>query len=196
MKNWFFALLTFLIVQNACAQTTVLTQFTGIQQDATIQLSFTIKGGNTCLGTEIQRSPDSIHFETIGMIAGICGSNDKDETYTFTDENPLTNQHNFYRLVLGQLGVTDHIKVFYVNYGNSLLIFPNPVTLSSMCYFENDNNELAELRIFNVYGILESSIVTRAAAVSLQSNDLSAGTYIITLTQDGIIRYSRKFIVQ
>ncbi|MEP7127722.1 MAG: T9SS type A sorting domain-containing protein [Chitinophagales bacterium] len=196
MKKWFFAWLIFLIVQNTCAQTTVLTQFTGFQQDAIIQLSFTIKGGNTCLGTEIQRSSDSIHFATIGMIAGICGSNDKDETYTFADENPLPNQHNFYRLVLGQLGVTDHIKVFYVNYDNSLLIFPNPVTGSSICYFENDNHELVELHIFDASGILQSSISTRDAAVSLPSNNLSAGTYIVTLTQGEIFRYRQKFIVQ
>lgn len=181
---------------NLPAQSTILKAFSGFQQSSSIQLSFTIAGGNTCLGIDIQRSVDSIQFTTIGSIAGICGSNDKDENYTYKDEAPMVNQPNYYRLVLGQLGNSDFISVPYLDYSEGLVIFPNPVTESTLVYFANEKNESSTVKIFDAGGILQFSAVTNLSFISLGSNNLAAGIYLAVLEQEGHIRYGKKIIVQ
>lgn len=179
----------------ASGQFSPLSQFSGFQQGSSVQLSFTIKGGNTCLGTDIERSSDSIHFEKIGSIAGICGSSDQDESYAFTDAAPLANEVNYYRLLLGQLGYSTVIGVSYLDYKNGLLIFPNPVTVNSTCYFPNDNRDLVVLRIHDAKGTMHFFVATREDQVAIASKKLSTGIYLVTLEQDGVIRYQSKMVV-
>jgi len=178
------------------AQTDALSQFTAFQQGSSIQLSFTFKGGNTCLGTDIQRAPDSIHFTTIGSIAGICVSTDKEENYTFEDKMPLVNQQNYYRLILGQLGYSESISVHYLDYNDDVLIFPNPVTESTLLYFPNEKNELITVKIFDISGIPQSVSTTRNASISIGTIDISSGIYQVTVEQEGNVRYQKKIVVQ
>lgn len=89
----------------------IVSGFSGINVRNTIRLNWTIIGGNTCNGTLIQRSSDGNTFETIGEIAGICGSPEVDVPYVFIDENPEANQTNYYRLELGSQGFTTPLKV-------------------------------------------------------------------------------------
>lgn len=196
MKPLYFLMVGLFLCGNLFGQSGILKGFTGFQQGTSIQLSFTIKGGNTCLGTDIQRSADSIQFTTIGSIAGICGSNDKDETYTFKDEAPLVNQPNYYRLILGQLGNSEFISVPYLDYSEGLVIFPNPVTESTLVYFANEKNESSTIKIFDAGGILQFSAATNLSFISLGGNNLAAGIYLAVLEQEGHIRYSKKIIVQ
>lgn len=148
------------------------------------------------MGTDIQRSSDSIHFTTIGTITGICGSTDKDETYTFEDEMPLLNQSNYYRLILGQLGYSEFISVHYVDYENGILLFPNPLTESTMLYFPNDKKELFTIKIYDISGILQSVSETRDASVLIGTKNFSRGIYLVTLEQEGNVRYQEKMVVQ
>ncbi|MEO6167307.1 MAG: T9SS type A sorting domain-containing protein [Chitinophagales bacterium] len=196
MKPLYLLIVALLLYSNLFAQSGILKVFTGFQQGSSIQLSFTIKGGNTCLGTDIQRSADSIQFTTIGSISGICGSNDKDETYTYQDEMPLVNQPNYYRLILGQLGNSEFISVPYLDYNEGILIFPNPVTASTLLYFPNEKNELFAIKIFDASGILQSVSSTRGASVSIGTKDLSQGIYLVTVEQEGTILFREKIAVQ
>ena len=71
-------LLTIFICSLAASYTlqsqSLVTGFTARQANDGVYLTFTLVMGNTCLDTEILRSPDGVDFETVGIISGICGS--------------------------------------------------------------------------------------------------------------------------
>ena len=177
------------------AQSMPLTQFSGFQSGTYIQLSFTISGGNTCQGIEIQRSADSIHFITIGSIAGICGSIEKDESYFFDDILPLENQLNYYRLLLGQLGYSPAIAVPYYQFDDGILLFPNPALDQATLYYRNEKNELFDISIFDASGRPHMQFTTRDTSVPIETKSLPAGIYFVTVQQSGTIRYFKKLLV-
>jgi hypothetical protein len=186
-----------LLIGKLClAQSEFVHQFTATQNDEVILLNFTIAGGITCLGTEIQRSPDSINFQSIGNIAGICGSDTKDVSYAFTDTAPLVNQDNFYRLELGQVGFSHTIKIKFTDYESGVFAFPNPAGEETMVNFLNSKNELFKLQIFDTSGRMRRSITTRNNAVKVSREDLLNGMYFFTLSQNEKIQFSGNFIFQ
>lgn len=178
------------------AQAEFLHQFTATQNHEVILLNFTIAGGITCLGTEIQRSADSISFQTIGNIAGICGSDTKDVSYAFTDTAPLANQDNFYRLELGQVGFSHTIKIKFTDYESGAFAFPNPAAEETMVNFPNPKNELVQLRIFDTAGRMRQSITTRNNAVKVKREGLLNGMYFFTVYQNEKIQFSGSFMFQ
>lgn len=177
------------------AQSMPLSQFSGFQSGTYIQLSFTISGGNTCQGIEIQRSADSIHFITIGSIAGICGSIEKDESYFFDDILPIANQLNYYRLLLGQLGYSTTIAVPYYQFDDGILLFPNPTLDQATLYYRNEKNELFDISIFDASGRPHMQFTTRDTSVPIETKSLPAGIYFVTVQQSGTIRYFKKLLV-
>ncbi len=188
----FFLSLSWSMLQ---AQSMPLSQFSGFQQGTSIQLSFTISGGNTCQGIEIQRSADSIHYMAIGSIPGICGSIEKEESYFFEDMAPLENQVNHYRLLLGQLGYSATIAVPFYQFDDGLLLFPNPALDQAMVYYYNEKNELFDIGIFDTTGRLYRLISTRDDSVPLIVAELPAGIYLVTVQQNGNVRYFKKLVL-
>ena len=92
-----------------------------------VALRWTMKPGNTCLGTGILRSADDVSFDQIGIIGGVCGSPDNPVTYTFIDSFPLTDRTAYYKLVLGLLGETMAIPYRYIDFTRQkALVYPNP----------------------------------------------------------------------
>ena len=83
-------------------QDTILANFDVIVLSNSVELKWTIKKGNTCDDISILRSKDSLRFNEIGTIPGICGSPAFAESFQFSDNNPIQNQTKYYRLQLGQ----------------------------------------------------------------------------------------------
>lgn len=61
-----------------------------------VLISFTMRGGFSCNGINIERSEDSVNFSVIGEIEDICGNPDFDVPFSFIDPQPLPNRKNFY----------------------------------------------------------------------------------------------------
>ena len=61
-------------------------------------LNWTIDAGGTCNGIRILRSTDSLIFQEVGLLEGVCGSLSFPTNYTYTDESPLVNKVNYYKL--------------------------------------------------------------------------------------------------
>jgi type IX secretion system substrate protein len=178
-------------------QHTFLSSLTGTQVNQTIFISFTIKGGNTCTGTGIERSGDGIYFSRIGEIPGVCGSASSDETYSFTDFNPVPNTINYYRVELGLLSgfYSEVIPVNYLDLGAyGFKVFPNPVMQQSVIYFSNDKKELFDFRIFNLRGKLIQQRFLKDAFVALTADEFSAGVYHYQLILKNEIKYSGKVV--
>jgi hypothetical protein len=75
-------------------QDTILANFDVIVLSNSVELKWTIKKGNSCDGISILRSKDSLRFNEIGTIPGICDSPDFAESFQFSNNNPIQNQTN------------------------------------------------------------------------------------------------------
>ena len=148
-----------------------------------VLLAWTIKSGNVCNGIQIYRSSnaDSVNFELIEDIQGVCGDLSSTVTYTFTDETPIPNKVNYYKLLLGQefsnvLG----IEVLLIPV-SSYLLKPHPVRNSSALYFNNSNNHNFELKIFDDFGSILYFHETNSNKFLLDSTMVASGLYYFTL---------------
>jgi len=148
-----------------------------------VLLAWTIKSGNVCNGIQIYRSSneDSINFELIKDIQGVCGDLSSPVSYTFTDESPIPNKVNYYKLLLGQefsnvLG----IEVLLIP-ESSYLLKPNPIRNSSALYFNNSNNHNFELKIFDDFGSIVYLHETNSNRFTLDSKMFASGLYYFTL---------------
>lgn len=160
----------------------MLKSFIGFQQGNEIVLRWTISAGYQCQETIIERSSyNSLTYEEIGRISGICGSATSDETYTFTDRNPLSNTINQYQLKLGDYK-SQTVLVEFLNFNKQdYIIFSNPLVTGTRISFENSNNQEFEFVIYDLSGkkVLEKKIQDNF--ILINRDELKAGIYIFTI---------------
>ncbi len=171
----------------------ILRYFSGAVVDGQVRLSWVIFGGSTCNGIIIERSANGTIFETIGDIAGICGSPDTDIPYVFLDENPVPNQVNFYRLELGSQGYSTPITINFVplnSQGYSLRMDNGGKSVN--IFFSNNNKELANVGLYDVMGRSLNQYTTEESYINIPLTTAPAGIYIFwIITNDS--RISGKF---
>ena len=176
--------------------TSILAGFSLRQVDNRIQISFAIKGGSSCNGVELERSENGVDFEVINFIPGICGGTDKTEYYTLTDENPLSNRENHYRLQLGQQERTPALKIRFVPLKEGYRVFPNPASQFTLIRFNNPQELQHELYIFNARGlIVEKATNITSSEVYLNLQNYAPGKYFFTLAAQNGNGVKGKFIV-
>ncbi|MCX6274191.1 MAG: T9SS type A sorting domain-containing protein [Bacteroidetes bacterium] len=198
MKFFLSFTLFFTVTFHCFAQNeNILIQFSAVQVENRVQLIFTIKAGNTCNGIQIYHSVDSVNFSEIGDIQGVCGSSDRNETYSFTDNSPAKNKINFYRLQLGTLGYTYITKLFFIQPdGNTALLFPNPVTSETIITFLNTAHDELRLTVFSYDGkmVYESS-PSQGNSFRLVKENYSPGLYFYKIYHEGSHKYSGNFTI-
>ena len=194
-KKFLISLLTLFNTTLAFAQSDLLAHFSGQQIENYIRLDFTVHGGVTCSGTEVQRSTDSVHFETIGMIPGVCGSSTSEVSYTFDDPAPVKNQFNYYRINFGQLGYSKAIKLWYVDYGNEFVVLSNPGGAVTI-FFSNPNHQNLTFSLFNLQGQMLQSLQTNGDAISLSSSLFPGLIYFFQVRNELKALFSGKIIFQ
>lgn len=178
-------------------ETHILDRFTITENDGSVFLSWTISLGNTCQGTNILRSTDSINFSEIGRIAGVCGSTEQAESYTFEDASPIKNRHNYYRLELGLTGFSEVLAVEVVDLGNAgLQLRPNPATDQVTLHFENREHHEFLLEVFDQYGSLKHTTAGKDEQFRINTSNWSVGIHFFRLSnQDSSETHTGKFLV-
>ena len=175
-----------------------LKTFFATPTSSSVELKWVISAGFTCNGTDIYWSNDSINFERIGGISGICGSFDSDVSYSFTDKKPSSNKLNYYRLQLGTNGDSQTITAFYINLASETsLIIPNPSNLNSTVYFRNDFNRSITFQLYNRNGqmIFEKDNVYDTK-VQLDVSNYSNGLYYFLILTENSTAIKGKISVQ
>jgi len=185
MKSYKKQILT-LFISMTCgllSSQSILDDFAIDLNQGKVLLAWIIKSGNVCNGIQIYRSSneDSINFELIEDIQGVCGDLSSAVAYTYTDETPTPNKVNYYKLLLGQefsdvLG----IEVLFIP-SRSYLLKPHPVRNSSALYFNNSNNHNFELKIFDDFGSIVYLHETNSNRFILDSTMVASGLYYFTL---------------
>lgn len=188
MMQKLFTLFLLLSFRPGFAQDAFVTAFTAQQNGSSIKLIFTIAKGKTCNGIDIQRSANSINFETIGDIQGVCGSNDIETSYEFTDEHPLPNKTNYYRLVIPLIGNSEIISLRFSDFSNtSFYIYPNPCHYKFTIEFENSKHK--EYTFLLIDGLGHDCIIAKTtnSAFNFSAVTLKRGVHVFLLyNEDGL----------
>jgi hypothetical protein len=160
----------------------ILDRFSAFEINNTVQIECVISSGNTCNGIDIFRSIDSVNFEIIGNIAGVCGSTSSPVTYRFRDQNPQLNSANYYKLELGGYGFTQAIAIIIRDIEEGKIrVSPNPTSGLTQLLFKNPVNHFYQLVIRNLVG--ESIFVaeTNVDFFELNVANWNAGYYVAHL---------------
>ena len=188
----------FLLVSfcNIFAQDHLLSSFRAVQTESGIKLSFTLWAGIQCNDLEIQRSPDDVNFEEIGIIPGICGSTSTNESYEFTDIAPLINKIAYYRLNLRNEGYSFSIKIKYINYNeDGYLLYPNPFSNETNIYLKNNKNSEYSLVIYDKQGRMVMNENTNSNLINIKRNSLGSGVFLFQLVSDEEVKATGRFVI-
>ncbi len=167
-------------------ETTILDNFTAVENDGKIFLRWVITSGSTCDGTKIFRSDDNISYTQIGEIPGVCGSSYAPKPYDFIDESPMKNQVNHYRLELGNNGFSKVVSLEITDFQNGgYQVRPNPVSNQAKIYFKNRSYDNYQLKLFSQNGSFVSISYTNDDIFDFDATNLQAGIYIFTISKTG-----------
>ena len=147
-----------------------------------VLLAWTIKSGSTCNGMQIYRSQDSIEYELIEDIQGVCGDLSSPVSYTFTDSEPEPNTTNYYKISFGGTQESNVLSIDVYNIlNNSYLLKPNPVTGISDLYFNNDNQNELVLKVYGDFGDVIYTDTTNSTKFILDRSHFASGMYYFSL---------------
>ena len=160
----------------------ILSDFDIDLSEGKVLLAWTIKSGNVCNGMQILRSKDSISFVMIEDIQGVCGNLSSSVSYTFTDQTPILNTTNYYKINFGGQQESHVLGIEVINViNNSYLLKPNPVSGASDLYFQNDNQNEMVLKVFDDFGDVIYLDQTYSNKFILDSTSFSSGIYYFSL---------------
>ncbi|MCW5907015.1 MAG: T9SS type A sorting domain-containing protein [Chitinophagales bacterium] len=180
---------TLLWVSFATGQNEVDYRLSALLTKGKVQLNITIKAGSTCNGIFIERSVDSLYYNEVGDIAGVCGSSDADVPYTFIDVAPVPNSVNYYRVRFGDYFYSAPVSVLNVVLSNQYKVVPNPAVQNAVIYFDNEDKETFELNVSDSNGRLVLQLTDiKDNKVSVNTGSFTAGNYYFLLrSKDGHI---------
>ena len=193
MLALFFCLPHFAVAQ----QDTIFRTFNLSQTDNRVLISFTIRGGVTCSGVKIERSDDGTKYAEVYEFAGVCGSLNTDESYAYTDTQPLINQTSWYRLDLGSLGLYSGTRTIrYIQYNSSrLVVFPTPCRDDCEVFFSNPREIEHEAVLYDRSGKTISRKFISENRWKPGTTSLPGGIYFFRILREGEIRHSGKLLI-
>lgn len=145
-----------------------------------VQVEVTLSAGYTCNGIVITRSTDSLTFETVGLIGGVCGDSAAAVSYSFIDSFPPTNKRLHYQLLLGGRLATDTRQVVVYDFTTRpMIISPNPAKDGVEIRFEAavGSNELITLT--NQQGVEVLRVLAEDGWARFSMGHLPAGMYFV-----------------
>jgi hypothetical protein len=171
-------------------ETESLDAISAIENNSKVYLRWTMKSGNTCNGIRIYRSNDSVSFNTIGQINGICGSSTESISYDFVDESPKLNAINYYTIELGSLGFSKIISIEVLNFKEGIVIRPHPTSSFLELVFRNDRNETHTIQILNLQGKIMLEKTDNTDRFNIDFNFYPSGIYVYKIYSEENIELS------
>ncbi|MFZ4546626.1 MAG: T9SS type A sorting domain-containing protein [Bacteroidales bacterium] len=186
------------ILSNSNAQETIILDgFVGVPQSQQIQLRWVISAGQTCNGIFIERSTDTLHWQNIGDIPGVCGSSSTPVPYNFIDTSPMHNSMNYYRLELGGQGYSPVINVpFYDFSSKGYVLIPNPVHEIAMLYFGTSTTETFDIAFFDASGKLVQKLSGVGGNCKVDASQLKPAIYFFVIERKGKSNVLGKLVVR
>jgi hypothetical protein len=154
------------------------------EYNGNVYIDITLSEGNTCNGIIIQRSLDTIYFEEITHLEGICGSTSFPTSYNFLDENPILNQTSYYRVQFGNNIYSEIIEILIIDSkDNEYQLRPHPANNETTLYFNNQPGVSYELTLFSIDGIKIRTSISSSNKFFIETSTLNNGFYIFSIKQ-------------
>ncbi|MFT5513463.1 MAG: hypothetical protein ACI8SE_001871, partial [Bacteroidia bacterium] len=144
-----------------------LTKYSISEERGAVLISWTTSAGFTCEDIQVQFGTDSADLIPVYTYPGICGSENKEEHYTYMFRDVVHNQPNYIRIDLGSYGTSPILDITIISVdGLNPKVYPNPATELSTLIFSNPNQEEAVIHVYSTNGQSSSiSIITRKNTV-------------------------------
>lgn len=172
-----------------------LEDYSTIEMPQGVLVSWTIMGGRTCDGQEVQRSLDGSPFEMVHLIEGICGSPESATRYSYLDPSPAEFATVRYRIKLGNDGFSSirSVQLQRLSESNQRL-FPNPVADRAVLMLNVPPATTVELRIWSASGALAlQTMKPSGTRLELDLASLAPGLYTYQALAEGRI-FSGKLV--
>ncbi|MDZ4748664.1 MAG: T9SS type A sorting domain-containing protein [Saprospiraceae bacterium] len=151
-----------------------------------VLISWRMLAGNTCNGITIFRATDTMLFNQIGLIPGICGSTTESIRYNHVDMSPVINSTNFYRIEFGGVGISEILSIDIIDLGTvGTQVWPNPVKDGATIFFKNDEGFEYEMKMYSINGIEVYQAKTNQDFFLFISSTLPGGVYTYTISVPG-----------
>ncbi|GAB2831321.1 T9SS type A sorting domain-containing protein [Ferruginibacter profundus] len=140
---------------------------------------------------EVERSTDGRNFITVGTVAAINTSGD--HSYAYTDAGAaLLNSHNIYY----RLRQTDNdgsynysqTEVLHLSEGNSISVYPNPVTNITILSFSNTALLNTQAVLIDMQGRRVKQIIISNYQRQLDMSNLSKGGYLLKFADGSVVK--------
>ncbi len=180
--------LCLVLVASASAQEhPFIAQYALTELPGAIRIDWTIQGGNTCNGQEVERSTDGITFARVHRIDGICGNTSAPVPYHWFDNAPPEFSTVYYRVKLGIDGYTSVKSIHFRQLTTSeQRLFPNPVTDAATLVVNASATSAIDVRITDASG-REVMLITgvQGQAITIDARALVPGLYSYTAVAGG-----------
>src|SRR5574338_230 len=146
-----------------------LISFSAIKNNKTVTLNWTTANEKDMTGYEVQRSKDGNNFTTIASIPS--HNNISLTQYSYNDVDP-SGTVLYYRLKMdGVSGYLKYSKVVSVNLGseNKISLYPNPVSSGQMLHIGGRNNQVLNIRFYDLAGRMLLNNTVNSDDISLSS---------------------------
>ena len=184
MKNLPLIMLMFWVpLTSSAQQPAALKLFNAERQyDGKVLVTWTLSAGYTCQDISLQYAPDSINFYTIYQSPGLNGSTGSDKSYPFLDASASSAGPNYYRLDLGNCGMSKVITPSNVPYGTTGYYFEHmPIKTETLLHFRNSGGFQFEFSVFDLKGTLKRVLLTSSNLIFFEPDGLEQGIYFFTL---------------
>lgn len=175
-----------------------IARFTLTELEGRVVVAWTMQGGSTCDGSEVERSTDGITFSRVHRLDGICGDAALDVPFTWTDLAPPELSTLYYRI---KLGLNDgYSSVRSIRYDQlhsaDIRVFPVPSAGPVTVVVNSGAGTSLELRVFGADGrvVIERSGLT-GRRHELDLSGISPGAYRMVAIGDGRIA-TTGFVIQ
>ncbi|MFN8309684.1 MAG: T9SS type A sorting domain-containing protein [Chitinophagales bacterium] len=145
-------------------------------------------------GFDVERSEDGRNFEKIGFVNGAGNSNHK-LVYTFDDKHTAANTIYYYRLrqvdIDAHFTYTEIVSAELLSVKGTLIteLRPNPAADQVFVYIHSNYNHHTDIVVTNVLGEEVLRVGTDLEigynGLSLKTADLPAGTYQVSIPEEG-----------
>jgi hypothetical protein len=156
-----------------------LSLYTLTELEGGIRIDWTILGGSTCDGQEVERSSDGLAFTSVHRIEGLCGDPFIARSYGWFDPAPPEFSTVHYRVKLGFDGYSSVKSVRFDQLVISdQLFFPNPANDQATLVLNLPASPSVDLLVFDAQGHVVWELKNNSGPhISLVLAALPAGLY-------------------
>lgn len=161
---------------------TGIVHFGLVQLGAGVRVEVTLEAGFTCNGIQLLRSADSVQFESIGLIGGVCGNTTEEVSYDFYDPQPLDGRKHYYSLLLGGRIPSEVLSIKLLDFQKiGFVMWPNPAREQVFLRWQNELEQLYVVELLGPAGQPIEVWESRDNELLLQLQAKPFGMYFIRL---------------